>query len=329
MVFMADASGGAVVAAPSPADCCLVCGTTIGRRTWAVVSPFLAERIWSRAPFGVRLCECLECGFRFFSQRLSDDEEGRLYRAYRSVGYQADRNRFEPWYTSTLNETISSPEHFTKRRVALRALFEKILVGKRIETILDFGGAGGELLNHLIPQTQTYVYDISGSEPLEGAIALRTLAECQQHRFDLIVCSNVLEHVSAPRSFLEQIDQVVGPGTLVYLEVPRESPFGFLTLTKRVLQQAILLLKRPRVALQLLRHNFLLQMHEHVNFFGSRSLDRLVGSRTWEILSSGAYDVDVYTFGLLKLPASSLVWCLARARGSEPLGRGTEPTPSA
>jgi 2-polyprenyl-3-methyl-5-hydroxy-6-metoxy-1,4-benzoquinol methylase len=268
----------------------------------------------------VKLGMCARCGFRFFLQRLTGEEEGRLYNAYRGADYVAERNRFEPWYTPALNESIASPENFTKRRAALQRLFQTVLAGRRVRTILDFGGAGGELLNDLIPDTQTYVYDISGSAVVDGAIALRTLAECAEHRFDLVVCSNVLEHVSSPRSFLEEIDRIVDPETLIYLEVPRESPFGLLTLAKRVAQQAILLLKRPRVAIELFRHNFLIQMHEHVNFFGVRSLDRLVGSREWRILDSGVYAVDIYKFGFLSLPASSLVWSLACVPKEEPLG---------
>jgi len=198
------------------------------------------------------------------------------------------------------------------------------LLGRAIATILDFGGAGGELLNHLIPSTQTFVYDISGAPALDGTIALRTVADCKVHQFDLVVCSNVLEHVSSPRSLLRQIDEIVRPGTLVYFEVPLESPFDWLTLAKRVMQQAMLLVQRPLVALQLFRHNFLVQMHEHVNFFGNRSLDDLVGVQGWEIVGSGSYEVDVYQLGFLKLPASSLVWCLARVPGEKSLARGSE-----
>jgi len=116
----------------------------------------------------------------------------------------------------------------------------------------------------------------------------------------------------------------VDPGTLVYIEVPREPPFGFFTLAKRAAQQAILMLKRPQVARQLFLHNFLVQMHEHVNFFETRSLNSLVDSQKWEVLKSGSYDVDVYRFGFLKLPASRQAWCLAQVSTRAALERGAE-----
>ena len=45
-----------------------------------------------------------------------------------------------------------------------------------------------------------YVYDISDVEPLDGIGRCSNLRECQERKFDLIICSNVLEHVGFPRN---------------------------------------------------------------------------------------------------------------------------------
>ena len=186
------------------------------------------------------------------------------------------RHGCEPWYTESFNRSMS--------------------------TILDFGGDRGGLFAGLIPGSSTCVYEISGIDPVPGVTAIRTLEECLQYRFDLIACSNVLEHVASPKGLLDDIKRVASGDTLVFIEVPIEVPFGLLTLTKRIAQQMILLGARPALAASTLPFDFARQVQEHVNFFSLHSLVKLMWLAGSEVLSSGMHPSEGFSFGRTSSP---------------------------
>lgn len=274
-----------------------------------MVAPFLARRIWDKESFPVSLLACRECDFRFFGLRMDSAEEKRLYAGYRGAEYQKARFACEPWYTETFNQNLSSPEAFAVRKECLAKTFrEEIdLNAYKIGSILDFGGDRGDLINDLVPGVKGFVYDISGVEPAPGIRALRSLEECKSRSFDLIVTSNVLEHVSSPREFLQQIHTIAPPGTLIFNEVPWESPSSFGTIAKRIAQESILILTRPRIGWSLLHPGMLHIMHEHVNYFSPLALDRLTRSMGWKTLASG-----VYSIGESHISSNKMAWSFAR-----------------
>ena len=268
---------------------CVVCEGPIGEGKRGLVTPFLAHRIWNRNAFPVRLVECGECGFVFFNPRMDRDEEKRLYAGYRQPEYQQMRQSFEPWYTPRLNESLSDAAAWRVRNAHLEKLFrDQIKIDRtKIGSVLDFGGDRGDLIAALFPGAKLFVYDISGVEPLPGVVALKSADECRAHHFDFIVTSNVLEHVGLPRELMAQVAAIASPGTLVFNEVPCESATGTLTRAKRVAQGAIVAVTRPKVAWSLLRPGGLNLMHEHVNYFSPKSLDRLMTVMGWKVLASG------------------------------------------
>jgi 2-polyprenyl-3-methyl-5-hydroxy-6-metoxy-1,4-benzoquinol methylase len=286
---------------------CLVCGETITKRRKGVVAPFLAHRIWDRKPFAVELLECQACQFKFYNPRLGDEEQGKLYAGYRESQYQQLRHSFEPWYTERFNASLSSPETVRRRRAIFARIFSEHIRPCGVRSVLDFGGARGELVQNLIPGGEACVYDISSVEPLPG-VQKRSLQDCISTKgFDLIVTSNVLEHVSSPRQFLGQIASIASEGTLVFVEVPWESPSGCAAWAKRLVQHIALGVARPKVTLSLLEVGALTVMHEHVNFFAPVTLERLMVSMQWKVIAGG-----VYRFGNSPL-AGRIIWSLARA----------------
>jgi hypothetical protein len=288
---------------------CLICGAGLQTGIAGMVAPFLACRIWGKESFPVSLLACSDCEFQFFSPRMDPEEEKRLYAGYRNPEYQQARFACEPWYTEKFNRNLSSPESFAVRKQCLAKTFrEEIDLGSRkIGSILDFGGDRGDLIEDLLPGAERFVYDISGVEPVAGIRALRSLEDCQKRRFDLIVTSNVLEHVSSPCEFLRQIQKIAGPGTLIFNEVPWESPSSFATIAKRLVQESILILTRPKIGWSLLRPGMLQIMHEHVNYFSPLALDRLTRSMGWQVLASG-----VYSIGQSYVSSNKMAWSFAR-----------------
>ena len=286
---------------------CPTCGGAISLCKPALVSPFLARRIWTRDPFEIALMKCTECGLFFFNPRLEPDEEARLYSGYRGPEYLSIRHYFEPWYTQRFNASITGAEFLELRKTKVREILQQRVSTKQTCRILDFGGAQGELVLNLIPGAEPYVYDVSGVESLDGVRACATLDDCRNQNFDLIICSNVLEHLGSPRTVVEQMRQVASPHTLLWVDVPHESPCGLTLVGRRLLQTAILSVMRPRVALSLARPGALYLMHEHVNFFGEQALRSTLAPAGWTVTESGSYGLRG------PLGRQEWVWALGRA----------------
>ena len=253
--------------------------------TPAILMPFLAKRIFNHEPveitdaWGLRdiptgmaysLCntlECEDCGVLFLDYRFSDDELALLYKDYRGDAYNALRTRFEPSYGSTAL-------HYTGRAQYLKdveAVLSPYLPAR--PKVLDWGGDSGINTPFRFMADLLHVYDISGVAVCEEATAV-SLQECCRHTYDLVTCSQVLEHVSYPVDLLRQITKSLRPQTILYLEVPFEAIF-------QTHSDARPLGERKR------------HWHEHVNFFSPKSLTALANSCGLEVLAANTLPVSL------------------------------------
>jgi hypothetical protein len=289
---------------------CVVCGGRISVRKKGSVAPFLARRIWNRPAFPIDLVKCEQCDFLFFNPRLDPDEEGRLYSQYRAEEYRQMRHSAEPWYTERFNAGLTRPELMQARRERLSEVLAHHLAGRTISSVLDFGGDRGALVRGLIPGAKPYVYDISAVAPEPGVERAGDLAACRARGFDLILNSNVLEHVGFPRVLLEQIRSVASDKTLVFIEVPFESPFSRELVVRRIVQLGVLLAARPSIGWSLAGPRGLCLMHEHINYFGTKSLGALMTSCGWSVIAADSYRCDSPSGG------DTMGWCLAKVSGA-------------
>ena len=283
---------------------CVICDGQIRRLKRALVAPFLATRIWQRAPFFVDLVECQACGFMFHNPRLDAAEEARLYAGYRSAEYCQLRQASEPWYGVQFNADLASPGSYEIRRAKVGAILRRHLAQREIQRVLDYRGDHGDLVRGLIEGATAFVYDISGRPTADGVTATSDPAGCQA---DLIINSNVLEHVGFPRRLVGEISQSAPRGGLIFLEVPCEAPFSLTRIARRVAQVAIMSVTRPALARTLLRPAVLYMMHEHINYFTERSLTTLMWVCGCEVIAAGSY---VFAGRAGK---GDLAWCLGIA----------------
>ena len=265
---------------------CVICDGKISQLKRALVAPFLATRIWNRAPFCVDLVQCESCRFMFYNPRLDDDDLRRLYSNYRSEEYQKMRHASEPWYTPKFNTDLASPHHYETRRAKVGPILRQHVGNRKISRILDYGGDRGDLVVGLFEGAQTLVYDISGIKAAKGVTATNDPSECKA---DLIVNSNVLEHVGFPRIHVSEILEAAPEGGLVFLEVPCEFPLGPSRIVRRLAQIGVMALTRPAQARFVIRPASLYMMHEHINYFTERSLTTLMRSSGGEVIASGSY----------------------------------------
>jgi hypothetical protein len=286
---------------------CVLCDGAIRRRKRALVAPFLARRIWNREPFCVDLVECTKCEFLFYNPRLEDEDLGRLYRDYRLEEYQKMRHASEAWYTAKFNFDLASPASYEKRRALLKPILRQHLNGRKIARVLDYGGDRGDLVAGLLDGAKAFVFDISGIPAAEGVTATKDPVAC---RADLVINSNVLEHVGFPRKVVGDTLAAAQENGLVFFEVPCELPFGFYRVARRVAQVGVMAATRPALAMHVARPASLYMMHEHINYFTEECLSMLVQACGGTVVASGRYSSSG---GAGK---GDMGWCLAS--GLEP-----------
>jgi hypothetical protein len=265
---------------------CLCCDGERLRRSPAVLMPFVAHRVFDWEPVEITpdwgmqtlklgmaypLCnslQCQACGMLFLDIRFDDAEMDRLYGGYRGPDYTAQRERFEPGY-AVRNAALTE-------RAPYLALVEA-MIGPHLSRplhILDWGGDTGLNTPFRDGADSISVYDISGLSMAEGVTAIdRTgLAAAP---FNLVVCSNVLEHVPAPAALLDEIAAVMKPETLLYLEVPLEA-----YVAENPGAENLAAGKK--------------HWHEHVNFFTETALRTLVARCGLRLVHFETLETEIY-----------------------------------
>ena len=255
---------------------CPCCNGVKINKNPAVLMPFLSKRIfdydvikidssWNLFNFNegfcltqCKSCQCEDCGFLFLDMRFDDEEMTNLYEGYREEKYSKIRDFYEPGYYER-NKIIQS-------QIKYKNEIENFLNGLGdYNTLLDWGGDEG--LNTPFENLENkFIYDISGKKVLDSFKIVGYDKLCQ-NKYDLIICSNVLEHVSYPQELLKQIIQHMDSKTILYIEVPYEK------IMENNLNAKDLYLQK--------RH-----WHEHINFFSEASLEKLTSLCNLKIIKS-------------------------------------------
>jgi SAM-dependent methyltransferase len=263
---------------------CICCGSADLQRCPAVLMPFIAHRIYQWEPaliddsWGLKtipkgmaysLCNsllCNQCGLLFLDIRFSDSELALLYQNYRDEAYTALREHYEPGYRARNEGLVQGINYLQEVEDFLQPYVQDTL------RVLDWGGDTGVNTPFKTNDANTVdIYDISGIETT-GQVRKVSKETASQNHYDLIVCSNVLEHVPYPRRMLAEIKATMKQTTVLYIEVPLEN-----------------LVKEHFGSTQLLgnkRH-----WHEHINFFSQQSLQYLVARHGLKVLAINEHPV--------------------------------------
>lgn len=254
---------------PQIANSCICCGAAIEDKQSAILMPFVAKRAldWESCEitldWGLRdvspghahalgnTLHCHICGTIFLDMRFDDAEMERLYRGYRDETYARLREQFEPGYRSRNDRLSQGDVHIQQVELLLRPFFPSR------PTILDWGGDTGLNTPFRHVATRHDVLDIS-DKPALANVRKITSADLSEQRYDLVVLSNVLEHIPHPTALLWQVVAHLGTG-LLYVEVPFEP-----LMREEALDPSEPVWRRKR------------HWHEHVNFFSQRAMRTLL-----------------------------------------------------
>jgi len=233
--------------------------------------PFISHRVYQWEPIQIdeswdlktihkgqayALCNsllCSQCGLLFLDIRFGQLEMERLYKNYRDESYVELREHYEPGYRGRNEGLLKGISYLPKVESFLQPhLPDKLRV-------LDWGGdAGTNTPFKYLDSNEIHIYDISGIET-NGRFKKVSKLSASNYSYDLIVCSNVLEHVPFPEQVLREIKLMMTLSTVLYLEVPFEKH------VKESIDSNSLLHGKKH-------------WHEHINFFTQQALFTLVTS---------------------------------------------------
>ena len=265
------------------ADSCVCCGETELRSSPAVLMPFLSHRIFNHAPFEItddhdlkryginngtayEICNslsCTNCQHLFLDIRFNDSEMTLLYEKYREEEYVNLRDFYEPGY-KIKNEELNLGYNYVKK---IEDFLFKHTNLENSFNILDWGGDTGKNTPFYEECQLLHIYDISDRPCLEKAIKVKK-DDMEKTEYDVVVCSNVLEHVPFPRDVLCDMKTFMNKHTILYVELPYEN-FIRVYDTENNLENAY---KNKR------------HWHEHINFFNEKSIKEMLISSGFEVI---------------------------------------------
>lgn len=132
-------------------------------------------------------------------------------------------------YRSRLGQNHDADSHFAIHDELARFTLETLWpVSIRGKTVADVGCGGGALLDHL-RGVATKILAIEPAIPFSDSLqergytwfpSAREAATLFKDKVDIVLSTQVIEHVSDPVSFLEDISQLLGPNGLAVISTP-------------------------------------------------------------------------------------------------------------
>jgi hypothetical protein len=249
------------------ATTCVCCGSDKLSHSPVILMPFVAARVFNWHPLEIdeswglktiqsghaySICNsllCQNCGLLFLDMRFSDTELERLYSNYRGQAYSELREKFEPGYISR-NDLLNEGVPFLAQVEEFIRPYLQFPIA-----LLDWGGDTGINTPFKNENCLFHIYDISNKPVMEGAIAV-DVAIATSTQYQLIICSQVLEHTPYPAKVIESMKDAMSDNTLLYIDVPYEEHM------RNCAADSLLAKKK--------------HWHEHINFYSSKSLRTLV-----------------------------------------------------
>lgn len=224
---------------------------------------------------GFQYQRCVDCGTLYCSPRPAGSDLDQFYQQSKSSNFWA--KEFFPAVAEPRREKLFRPK--------AQKVSELFFSSDSIKSVCDVGAGYGifvEELKALKPDLR-YAAVEPGAELAavcrsKGLEVLETMAEDAlewKGRFDLVICSEVIEHVFDPESFIRSLASLCAPGGKVLLTGLGYEGFDILTLQE---------------------HSNSVSPPHHLNFISVEGFRRLLqrcGLTDVEITTPGQLDFDI------------------------------------
>ena len=268
-------------------ESCVCCESRDLEWSPAIWMPFVSHMAMNLAPLdidkslglatipdgtGYALCKslmCRDCGHLFVDYRFSDSEMGQLYSDYRGTVYTELRDKYEPGYAER-NAKIAEGISFLDE---VESFLEEFVPESGI-AVLDWGGDTGINTPFKERRSLLHIYDPSAKEAgRDDAVSFSEIPE-ERVSYDLIVLSEVLEHIPFPADTLTAIQPFMSAQTTLYVEVPLEK------------------LQEDRSGPPYSGAARKKHWHEHINFYTPRSMTLLLERCGFSVQASRVLDLS-------------------------------------
>lgn len=161
----------------------------------------------------LKLEGCRRCGMVIYTPRPTDADVEAKYRFLNSAMADATPSKDEP------------AARMQQRSNRLMTLVRRHLA-KPVDQlrVLDFGGGDGRLMRRFIEGGAKCELIDYTNRPVPGVTKVGDdqASLTDAHRYDLIVCSHVVEHLASPLDVLSQLRSHLTNDGVIYIEVPLE-----------------------------------------------------------------------------------------------------------
>lgn len=247
------------------------------------------------------LCRCDTCDLVYFSHRFDDGALAAMYSGYRDERYLSARRRWEPWYSRSLNSAMDPGSEAVAERVEfVTDIIEPYVQIHTLRNIVDYGGDQGQFFPKGYSGPK-YVIDVSRKDLVEGVRSASSLDELPDMPH-LVVASGILEHLVDPAALVKEIRAAIADDGLFYAEVPLDRPkvrrWHARPSYRRFLQW-VSATRASWIAADFaagVARNFgrrvprlgAVKQSEHINYFSTQSLEELLNSRGFRVLTTRA-----------------------------------------
>ena len=238
-------------------------------------APWISNKILD-SDVEVKLIKCSFCCSLFFDYRYNNNEIDKIYGNYRSDDYANSRSEFESGYKELNDKMLNDATEVKNRKKNLSGLIQKLIPDiDSIETVLDYGGDKGQYIPDDFKNAKRFLYDISDSQPQDNVIREESI---EGKLYDFIMICHTLEHVNYPMELIKSISKNLTENGYLYIELPFDIPM------KAMFSFA---LKQER-----LMENLSVGMHEHINFFTTKSIKEVTKHLEYRLLHNSVHKID-------------------------------------
>ena len=178
--------------------------------------------------FDREIVRCATCRLSFIDPMYDEDDISALYG---DPGYSAFQTHIAPEgdYKSPKGRVLLDTWKEQFRALGVETFAKEVLARQGKATLLDIGcGFGRNLiicheLGFEVTGVELNEREAAGARSLGDFRVLSASAqefEKSGERFDCVLASHVLEHVTDPVAFLQTLDRLAAPGGLIVLETP-------------------------------------------------------------------------------------------------------------